>query len=140
MTPIQSQLLRQPGTYSVEGDKLRVTNLLGMNSVLFEDISSISFRKCSRPDFKYMLFGFILFVLLMFIGISGDNTGLWFGLGLLFFGISCFVSMFYPKKWDNVIIETRGGMMLLFSVDEGEGVKQVDNIEKDKRKITGISN
>jgi hypothetical protein len=140
MTNYQQGMFRQPGNYSVEAEKLRVTTPLGMNSVLFEDISSISFIKCSRPDFKFMLYGFILFVTLMVIGINSESVGMWFSIGLLIFVTSCFVSWFNQVKWDNVIIETRGGMMLLYSVDEGEGITQVDSIEKDKRRVTGISN
>ena len=41
-------------------------------------------------------------------------------------------------KWDNVIIETRGGLLLFYSVNEGEGINQVNRIEEEKRRITGV--
>jgi len=140
MTPTQLQLMRQPGSYSVDGNKFRVTNLLGMNSVLFEDISSISFIKCSRPNWKYLIYSFLV---LFFFGILEGlfkNDGVIIGLGFLIFSGIMFYILIKPIRWENVIIETRGGMKLVYSVEVGEGLTHVDNIEKEKRKVTGIDN
>ena len=39
-------------------------------------------------------------------------------------------------KWDDVTVETRGGKLLSYSVDFGQGENQVEEIEKLKREIT----
>ena len=38
------------------------------------------------------------------------------------------------NKWDIVIVETRGGKQVYFSVDDGNGIETVDAIENEKRK------
>jgi threonine dehydratase len=54
-------------------------------------------------------------------------------------GIGCFIGGFVmavkkKNKWDIVIVETRGGKQVYFSVDDGNGIETVDAIENEKRK------
>jgi hypothetical protein len=52
-------LRRNPGEFSFEDNKLRISSLNGISSVLFEDISSISYSKVSIPNIKWIFYGFI---------------------------------------------------------------------------------
>ena len=127
---------RQPGSYTVEDNKLRINNLNGISSVLFEDISSISFKAVSFPNLK-LLFGGIFAIFLGFAFASNESEGA-FQLFIIV-GIVCMIlSFIYPEKWDNVMIETRGGLLLYYSVDFGQGIKQVNSIEEEKRRNSRI--
>ena len=128
-----------PGSFSINDNKLRIKNLTGETSVLFEDISSISFVKNSVPNIKYIYYGISIFI----IGIILDNLSrifhdidtITFFIGLILILLPFFNDNF-RIKFDDVIVETRGGMLLTFSVQEGEGSNQVDLIEKEKRLMT----
>jgi hypothetical protein len=128
---------KNPGSFSIDDNKLRITNLTGQTSVLFEDISSISFKKNSIPNRNYIIIGIILWLGGGVFGNyktypgSGDSQ-----LGVVFSSIGVILiilSFFFRLKFDDVIVETRGGMLLSYSVDEGKGSNQVDMIEEQKR-------
>ena len=125
-----------PGSFSINDNKLRIKNLTGETSVLFEDISSISFTKNSVPDIKYIYYGIIGFIIGIFIGNLSKNFNN-FGTITCITGIILISLPFFSDnfriKFEDVIVETRGGMLLTFSVQEGEGSNQVDLIEKQKR-------
>ncbi len=121
---------KNPGKFSFEENKLRITNQQGVSSVLFEDISSISYRSAYAPNWLYTIGG-----LFLIITMSKSMNESVIMLVAITSGVLTFVLAF---KWDDVIIETRGGMLLSYSVDQGEGINQVDKIENEKRKITGI--
>ena len=121
---------KNPGSFSIDGNKLRVTNSSGLSSVLFEDISSISFKSISIPNIIFTIIGILLG--LMFV----MNQA--FGLGMLIILVGGILAFVYPNKWEDVLIETRGGMLISYSVEVGEGIKQVNLIEDQKRKINGI--
>jgi hypothetical protein len=131
-------ILRYPGNFSIEGNKLRITNKMGMSSVLFEDISSISFKSIQTPNWKYFLIGFLITILMTIIGGSTSNVSI-VVLGLIIFIGFWIYSFINKNKWDNVIIETRGGLLLFYSVDNNEGINQVNKIEEEKRRITGLN-
>jgi hypothetical protein len=63
-------------------------------------------------------FGIIVFILL---------------LGAMLAGLSFKANRI---EWDEVIVETRGGMLMSYSVDKEMGKLEVENIEKEKRAIT----
>jgi hypothetical protein len=131
-------LLRYPGNFSIEGNKLRITNKMGMSSVLFEDISSISFKSIQTLNWNFFLIGLLITFLMTIIGGSTSNVSIiLFGL-IIFIGFTIY-SVVNKKKWDNVIIETRGGLLLFYSVDKNEGINQVNRIEEEKRRITGVN-
>jgi hypothetical protein len=121
---------KNPGSFSIDGNKLRVTNRAGLSSVLFEDISSISFKSLSIPNFIFIILGIILGFMMVMNQASG--------LGMLIILLGGILAFVYPNKWENVLIETRGGMLISYSVEVGEGIKQVNLIEDQKRKINGI--
>jgi hypothetical protein len=131
---------KNPGNFSINDNKLRITNLTGQTSVLFEDISSISFKKYSIPNRKFLIYGIILWLGGGIFGnyktYSGSGNS---QLGIVFSSIGVILvilSFFLRIKFDDVIVETRGGMLLSYSVDEGKGSNQVDLIEEQKRLMT----
>jgi hypothetical protein len=128
-------ILRYPGKFSIDGNKLRIENKMGMSSVLFEDISSISYKSVSINNFKMIFIGSLITMLLTIIGLTNESPSIVF-LGILIFIGFVIYSYKNSIKWDNVIIETRGGMLLFYSVDIGEGINQVNKIEEEKRIIT----
>jgi hypothetical protein len=136
---------KTPGNFSIDGNKLRISNSTGVSSVLFEDISSISYRTVDAPNWLYSLITFSISILLFATNSTSKNeysppsnagTN---QLALLLLIVSFILPYFIRSRWDNVIIETRGGMLLSYSVNEGDGINQVNKIEEEKRKITGIN-
>jgi hypothetical protein len=126
---------RNPGKFSFEDNKLRISNLDGISSVLFEDISSISFKSNSMNNLKWVLIGFLISIVLSILG--GYNNSIptiVFGMIVM---IGFIIYSFMDKiKWDDVTVETRGGKLLSYSVDFCQGENQVEEIEKLKREIT----
>lgn len=139
--------IQRPGNLSFDDNKLRVSTENDITSVLFEDISSLSVRKGSGVNFKYVVFGIIsLFigyiiskVYYVEIEMSFDSFSLWKNLKLLFYlgGLILIILSFINREyWDNVVVETRGGQLIIFSVLEGDGLRYLEDIELKKRKIT----
>jgi hypothetical protein len=126
---------RNPGKFSFEDNKLRISNLDGISSVLFEDISSISYKSNSMNNLKWFLIGFVISYLFMILGSTNDSIPVIL-LGMVV-GIGFIIYSFMDKiKWDDVTVETRGGKLLSYSVNYGQGENQVEEIEKLKREIT----
>lgn len=130
-------LTKHPGSFSVDGNKLRVTNKLGMSSVLFEDISSVSFKSFSIPNWKYFILSLVIpFLFFVFQVVMGFFVA-FITIPVFLIGIGLMIYAFINKiKWENVIIETRGGLLIYYSVEENEGINQVDKIEDAKRRMT----
>ena len=126
---------RNPGRFSFEDNKLRISNLNGMSSVLFEDISSISYKSNSMNDLKWIGIGFLFLLIFGIYGGSNKNSTLVILGYICFFG-GIIYSFMNKIKWDDVTVETRGGKLLSYSVDFGLGENQVEEIEKLKRDIT----
>jgi|688.fasta_scaffold911167_1 hypothetical protein len=137
---------QRPGNLSFEDNKLRVSTENDITSVLFEDISSLSVRKGSGVNFKFVVFGIIsLFigyiiskVFYVDIEMSFDSFNLWKNLKSLFYlgGVVLFILSFINREyWDNVVVETRGGQLIIFSVLEGDGLKYLEDIELKKRRV-----
>jgi hypothetical protein len=139
---------RNPGSFSIQDNKIRIQNLNGQSSVLFEDISSITWVNRSMPNMILISIG----IALLFCGPlsiltitssknSYGNDSPFNGLALLLaigsIGLIIYGSI-NKTTWDDVIIETRGGALLSYSVDEGNGRSEVNNIEDAKRKSTII--
>jgi hypothetical protein len=136
-----------PGSFSINDNKLRITNLNGETSVLFEDISSISFKKSFSRNLMYLIIGIVTYLIGVTLGNSykGDNyrpniIGLDISevsILICVTGLILIILYFIKKlKYDDVIVETRGGMLLTYSVKEGEGKNQVNLIEEQKRLMT----
>jgi hypothetical protein len=128
-------LKRNPGKFSFEDNKLRISSLDGISSVLFEDISSITYNKVSIPNMKWFLIGFITIVMGTFFSLI-IQSGVLLGL-ILLVGIGMVIYTFYDKiEFDNILVETRGGKLINYTVELGQGENQVEEIENLKREIT----
>lgn len=126
---------RNPGKFSFEDNKLRISSLDGISSVLFEDISSITYNRVSLPNMKWILYGFVVVIIGVFISLV-SGSGVLFGVSFLIGGGLMIYTFFDKIDFDNISVETRGGKLLSYSVDCGQGENQVEEIEKLKREIT----
>ncbi len=138
--------IQRPGNLSFEDNKLRVSTDNDITSVLFEDISSLSVRKGSSVNFKMVVFGIIsLFIgyiiskiFYVEIEMSFDSVSFWKNLKSIFYivGVIFIIFSFISREyWDNVVVETRGGQLIIFSVLEGDGMKYLEDIELKKRRV-----
>jgi hypothetical protein len=141
VTPYQPHLApkKYPGTYTIVGNNLRVSNALGVNSVKFDDIVSISVKNIKAANGKYfgklllrgVLISIIVFILFFSkspaIAIVGST---WFFLA---YGFITFIVthafMYNHISWENVLIETTGGGILFFSVEKDQGINEVNRLE-----------
>jgi hypothetical protein len=134
----------RPGDVSYEKNKITVETGTNSTSILFEDISSLSFTKQSHylGNKTIIIIGIIVFFLSFMSCLtnvkSESKVELYFflalgGIGMIFWGL-------FSNKIDfeNVIIETRGGSKVYFSVDEFEGEYVISSIE-DKRREYQVS-
>jgi hypothetical protein len=138
---LNNQPKRNPGAFSVNDNKLRIQSSTGQSSVLFEDISSITWKQISIPNLTFIMIGIcILFFGMMIVSINtkaneGDSILLLFfivGIGIIVYG--------YINKiiWEDVIVETRGGMLLSYSVDQHQGQIEVNRIENSRRSSINV--
>jgi len=129
------------GEYTLTDNKVRVNFIDGSESVLFEDISSISYRTIKSPNWKIVgiWFGVVcvsaIFAALIYERIILEGQFVYFLISLLglLFG---FIMMFLTKDinlCDNVFIETKGGKQIVFSVECGFGAEKMEQIENDRR-------
>jgi hypothetical protein len=132
MQPVIQQNQKRFGTPTFIDNKVRVHYSDGVESVLFEDISSISYKSINTPNPLMGLIGGLLGGLFLMLPIFTDMN---FALSFLL-GIATIIgSLFLLRiKFDNVIVETRGGKLLIYSVEFGRGKEQMENIESEKRK------
>ena len=131
MNNIAQQNQKKLGSVSFDDNKVRINYSDGIDSILFEDISSISYKSVNKPNVIVSLVCTFLGLIIMFTNITNLNM-LALSIGIILLG---FVLMFLIKiKFDNVIIESRGGKLLVYSVEFGEGRIQMDLIENEKRK------
>ena len=137
--------VRTDGSYAIENDnKVRLEIGGDSHSVLFEDIASISVIKVENPPVPNYWMGLIaciiIFVITLFIQSSTDDaltTGaIGFFLGAIGFLVVAFLFKSNAEAWDNVVIETRGGKKIFYSVDLGMGRNDMDIIEAEKRKYS----
>ena len=114
---------RRPGEVSFDNDTVRIVYDDGQSSVLFEDISSISFEKLdiNIPNWPIIILGIV--------GVaagaaSGNAVVLVISIVIAAYGYFKF------DHWDDVVIETRGGKLITFSVEKNTGENTVNQIEK----------
>ena len=130
---------KNPGKVGFLDNKLRIEFKLtnSTESILYEDISSMSSSKVWGANMLYILLGFIFFIITFIIAFNvGDSEA---APVILVIGVAGFVagfilSIIFKKIWDDVVVETRGGKQVRFSVPEGKGIETVDSIENEKRK------
>ena len=116
------------GSVSFIDNKVRINYNDGTDSVLFEDISSISYKSIKQPNF--LLIGLPCWLLCIILIIT--NPAFYF-FTLFIMVIGTILMFVFPIKFDNVIVETRGGKLLVYSVESGTGGKQMEKIETEKR-------
>ena len=134
MQNLQHETKKQDGSYEFIDNKLRIKHGNGVDSVLFEDISSISYKEVSLLNNKASLICTFIGCILFVYGILVSTNMIVFYLGFVTIVIG-FVLMFVLKTYfDNVIIETRGGKFLFYSVEHEKGSDQMDAIENERRK------
>ena len=121
------------GQWSVKDEKLRITFKDSEESVLFEDTSSISYLKISNPNPLYMFGGIVIGCVLGFNNID-SGPGLFMSLMIGPMVLGFILAWSNRIKFDNVAVETRGGKIIRFTVDSGDGKTTMDQIEEDKRK------
>jgi membrane-bound ClpP family serine protease len=130
MQQVIQQNQKKFGTVSFIDNKVRINYNDGTDSVLFEDISSISYKSINQPNFLISLAFTFLGIIIMFANI-GNLSMLYLSIFIIVIGI---ILMFVlPIKFDNVIVETRGGKLLVYSVESGRGKEQMETIETEKR-------
>jgi hypothetical protein len=129
---IVNENIKRFGTYSIVDNKIRISYNNGTDSVLFEDISSISFKSISYAN---ILLAFGCTFLGLIISFSGSfsgkpDIGI---LGIIIIIVGIILAYVFKIEYDNIIIETRGGKLIVFTVDHGSGKKYIDKIEEDRR-------
>lgn len=128
MNQKEKNKINTPVTYNFLDDKIRVEYKDGLDSILFEDISSISTIKVKKKQWIFILLGIIggIFINLLFNTEDGKYGSISIIIGLVLFFI-------LKKEYDNVIIESKGGKLMVFTVGKDEGKSVVDEIEDNKR-------
>lgn len=116
-----------PGSFSISDNKLRIQNSMGQSSVLFEDISSITWERKSTPNLLLIILGAIVMFTLVFIENEGKWVVFFLGIGIAVYGYINQIS------WEDVIVETRGGKLLIYSTELNQAQGEVDRIEKARR-------
>ena len=129
---------KNPGKVTFHDNKVRIEFKSNTESILFEDISSLSSSKHYVWNWKWIIIGFFAMYIPLLIAKALELDGLAY-LAFSLVGIGCFIGGFVmavkkKNKWDIVIVETRGGKQVYFSVDDGNGIETVDAIENEKRK------
>lgn len=120
------------GTYSIVDNKIRISYNNGTDSVLFEDISSISFKTISLANFLVAITCSVLGLIISLSGSGSGNLNISF-LGIVIIIVGLILAFVFKNEYDNIIIETRGGKLIVFTVDHGSGKKYIDKIEEDRR-------
>ena len=139
--PYQPHLgaIKYPGTYTVVGNNLRVSNDLGVNSVKLDDIVSISVKKIKKGNDKYfgisVLKGILFSIIILIISLSTPGGSfVKAAIFFLFYVFIAFTRIYFllhnPITWENVLIETTGGSILFFSVENDEGILEVNKLEE----------
>lgn len=129
---IVNENIKRFGTYSIVDNKIRINYNNGTDSVLFEDISSISFKSISYANILLAFGCSLLGLVISFSGSFSDKTDIGI-LGILIIIIGLVLAFVFKNEYDNIIIETRGGKLIVFTVDHGSGKKYIDKIEEDRR-------
>jgi hypothetical protein len=132
------KLIFKLGEVSFDDNKVRIHFETATESVLFEDIASISYKQVAAGNPKVLMVGMSLAALIFILGLLLGNT-----LQLLLFSVLVVVLTFvltftiFKMIWDEVEIESKGGKIISYSVVKGKGRASMELIETKKREITG---
>ena len=136
----QTSAQRNDGSYDiVDGNKVRISTASGQQSVLFEDIASLGYNRMTftvsgdnhGTGQIFFIGGIIMGFVLMF------NWDFLYGLGIgavvTIIGV-ILLNQTNQIYWDRITVETKGGKIIAFDVDDGVGKGKIDEIETEKRK------
>ena len=135
MQNLQHETQKQDGSYEFIDNKVRIKNVNGVDSILFEDISSISFKEISLKSNKASLICTFTALLMIGYGFVTENIPLLY-IAIVIVIIGLVLMVVLKTYFDNVIIKTRGGKFFIYSVEHGKGSEQMDAIEKKRKKQT----
>ena len=136
----QTPTHRIDGSYDiVDGNKIKISTASGQQSVLFEDIASLGYNRMTLTvqgdnygtGMAVMVIGIIMGFVLMF------NWDFLNGLGIGFVAFiigAILMAQTNQIYWDRITVETKGGKIIAFDVDDGVGKGKIDEIETEKRK------
>jgi hypothetical protein len=116
MQPVIQQNQKKFGTVSFIDNKVRINYSDGTDSVLFEDISSISYKTINKPNVLISLACTFIGIIIMFFNITNINILI---LSIFIIVLGMILMFVFRTKFDNVIVETRGGKLLIYSVEFG---------------------
>jgi membrane-bound ClpP family serine protease len=124
-------------TCIIDGNKIRIQTDAGQDSVLFEDIASLGFKRVAIGEYPST---YILGIICLIIGLSGMMFGWIFmnGIASLILGLAVVILGNYLMKqtyfyFDQISVETRGGKIILYGVNDTFGQSEIDRIEEAKR-------
>jgi len=120
------------GNYSISNNKLQVNYQDGIESVLFEEIASISNKAINNPIVIFPLVCYFLGLIIIFINLSNTSMIL---LGIFIIILGMVLIFVARKKWDNIIILTHTGNEIVFSVEFGKGDEIVKKLSSNLQNI-----
>ena len=123
---------RNNGYFSISDQKVIITTTTGQSFVLIEDVSSISWKRITykSPNWVFLIGSLAIMLSGLFLPSSTPDYLAIFVLMMLVGATLIQLSLKAKKdQWDDVIIETKGGMLMAYSVDIGKGSDEVRKIE-----------
>jgi hypothetical protein len=128
------KIVKKSGNVSFDENKVRIRYSDGMDSVLFEDIASVSYCRAWGPNYSVILLAILIFILFIVLAFKIPSLYALF-LGLIISIITLILAYTrFKHEWENVIVESRGGGLFLYSTDLYKGHEQVELIEEERRK------
>jgi hypothetical protein len=122
---------------TIDGNKLRIKTVSGQESVLFEDIASLGYKRVAIEEYPST---YLLGILCLILGMAGMMFGWIFisGIVSLILGLAFVIlSVYLMKKtlfyFDQISVETRGGKIIHYGVNDTHGQSEIDRIEDAKR-------
>jgi hypothetical protein len=124
-------------TCNIDGNKIRIQTDSGQESVLFEDIASLGYKRVAIGEYPST---YLLGIICLIIGYAGMFFGWIFmnGIVSLILGLAVVILGYYLMKqtyfyFDQISVETRGGKIILYGVNETLGQSEINRIEEAKR-------
>ena len=133
-TNLPTKVRRENGHFTIKDGRVIVNYATGQSSVLIKEIASISWRHkfAKEPNWNYFTISLIILFIGSFLPENGNNFTIF--LLLIFVGAMLVGLTMQALKyeWDDVIIETKDGLLIIYSVESGKGLKEVHMIETQK--------
>jgi uncharacterized membrane protein len=124
-----NQQEKKSGNYRLDGDRIRVTySEGGTDSVLIDEIASVSLTPISVPNPLVMLICVFIACLVFFVGFLAGFLAILAGIV-----VGAVLMIINSTKYENVGIETMGGKIIYFTLELGKGHQAMEDIENIKR-------